>query len=298
MYHPQLMELADLARAFPRATITLNHVRGPLGIGPYADKKQETFAVWKAVIAELGKCKNVVVKLGGLGMTFGIFDFHTRETPPSSEELAHAYKPYIETCIAAFGPDRGMFESNFPPDGVSSSYAVLWNAFKLLAAGYSPDEKAKLFSGTAKRRLPPRLDRGAAGPTRSPMDSAVFFGVLDKRSSPSCPDYRAALAAADRSGLRLGVPRAMFKRDCVASEAMLTAFRSPPRWFTVLQIVAAREYSARRVIAQGHAGPCSDSHGNGPFWCASTTRAAHPVLARPHNVGVWVTGRGGSGVLL
>ena len=95
--------------------------------------------------------QNVVVKLGGLGMLFGMFDFHTRETPPSSEELARAYKPYIETCIPAFGPDRGMFESNFPPDGLSSSYAVLWNAFKLLASGYSPEDKAKLFSGTVKR---------------------------------------------------------------------------------------------------------------------------------------------------
>jgi predicted TIM-barrel fold metal-dependent hydrolase len=151
LYHPQLLELADLARAFPQTTIILNHVGGPLGIGPYADKKEETFAAWKAGVAELGKCQNVVVKLGGLGMLFGMFDFHTRETPPSSEELAHAYKPYIETCIAAFGPDRGMFESNFPPDGVSSSYAVLWNAFKLLASGYSPEDKAKLFSGTAKR---------------------------------------------------------------------------------------------------------------------------------------------------
>lgn len=151
LYHPQLLELADLARAFPQTTIVLNHVGGPLGIGPYADKKDETFALWKTGIAELGKCQNVVVKLGGLGMLFGMFDFHKRETPPSSEELARAYKPYLETCIAAFGPDRGMFESNFPPDGVSSSYAVLWNAFKRLAAGYSADEKAKLFSGTAKR---------------------------------------------------------------------------------------------------------------------------------------------------
>jgi L-fuconolactonase len=151
LYHPQLLELADLARAFPQTTIILNHVGGPLGIGPYADKKQETFAQWKTGVAELGKCQNVVVKLGGLGMLFGMFDFHKRETPPSSEELAAAYKPYLETCIAAFGPDRGMFESNFPPDGVSSSYAVLWNAFKRLAAGYSADEKTKLFSGTAKR---------------------------------------------------------------------------------------------------------------------------------------------------
>jgi predicted TIM-barrel fold metal-dependent hydrolase len=114
-------------------------------------KKDETFAQWKAGIAELGKCQNVVVKLGGLGMLFGMFDFHTREMPPSSEELARAYKPYIETCIAACGPDRGMFESNFPPDGVSSSYPMLWNAFKRLAAAFSADDKAKLFSGTARR---------------------------------------------------------------------------------------------------------------------------------------------------
>ena len=111
LYHPQLMELADLARAFPQTTIILNHVGGPLGIGPYADKKEETFAAWKAGIAELGKCQNVVVKLGGLGMLLGMFDFHTRETPPSSEELARAYKPYIETCIVAFGPDRAMFDN-------------------------------------------------------------------------------------------------------------------------------------------------------------------------------------------
>ena len=84
-------------------------------------------------------------------MPIGMFDFYTREKPPSSEDLATAYKPYIETCIAAFGVDRGMFESNFPPDGASSTYPILWNALKRLAAGYSPSEKAALFSGTAKR---------------------------------------------------------------------------------------------------------------------------------------------------
>jgi hypothetical protein len=57
LYHLQLMELADLARAFPQTTIILNHVGGPLGIRPYADRKQETFAAWKTGIAELGKCQ-------------------------------------------------------------------------------------------------------------------------------------------------------------------------------------------------------------------------------------------------
>jgi L-fuconolactonase len=151
LYHHQLTDLADLARAFPQTTIILNHVGGPIGIGPYKDKKAETFAQWKAGINEVGKSQNVVVKLGGLGMTFGMFDFYAREKPPSSTDLETAYRPYIETCIAAFGVDRSMFESNFPPDGASSSYPILWNAFKRLAAGYSASEKDKLFSGTAKR---------------------------------------------------------------------------------------------------------------------------------------------------
>jgi L-fuconolactonase len=151
LYHPQLPELADLARAFPQTTIILNHVGGPIGIGPYKERKAETFARWKAGIADVAKSANVVVKLGGLGMPMGMFDFYTREKPPASTDLADAYHPYIETCIAAFGVDRSMFESNFPPDGASSSYPILWNAFKRLAAGYSPSEKAMLFGGTAKR---------------------------------------------------------------------------------------------------------------------------------------------------
>ncbi|MBV8521242.1 MAG: amidohydrolase family protein [Acetobacteraceae bacterium] len=151
LYHTQLLELADLARAYPQTTIILNHVGGPIGIGPYKDKKAETFAQWKAGIAEVGKCQNVVVKLGGLGMLMGMFEFYDQEIPPSSAELATAYAPYIDTCIAAFGADRSMFESNFPPDAASSSYAILWNAFKRLAANYSANEKAMLFSGTAKR---------------------------------------------------------------------------------------------------------------------------------------------------
>ena len=151
LYHPQLLDLADLARAFPQTTIILNHVGGPVGIGPYKDKKAETFAQWKAGITEVGKSQNVVVKLGGLGMRFGMFDFYAREKPPSSTDLETAYRPYIETCIATFGTDRSMFESNFPPDEASSSYPILWNAFKRLAAGYSASERAMLFSGTAKR---------------------------------------------------------------------------------------------------------------------------------------------------
>jgi len=64
---------------------------------------------------------------------------------------AAAWRPYIETCITAFGPQRSMFESNFPVDKGTCSYQVLWNAFKRIAAGYSADEKTALFSGAASK---------------------------------------------------------------------------------------------------------------------------------------------------
>ncbi|WP_422001830.1 amidohydrolase family protein [Reyranella sp.] len=156
-YHPQLKEVTALARTVPQTTMVLNHCGGPLGIGPYAGKADAVFAAWKADLAELARCPNVVVKLGGLGMDIGLFvDQMKRPAPPSSEEIAAAWKPWIETCIEAFGAERCMFESNFPVDKLSTGYAVLWNAFKRLAAGASAAEKTALFSGTARSiyRLP------------------------------------------------------------------------------------------------------------------------------------------------
>jgi predicted TIM-barrel fold metal-dependent hydrolase len=151
LYHPQLPELVDLARAFPETTIVLDHVGGPLGCGPYAGRRDDVFATWKDSVRRLADCPNVVVKLGGLGMRIGPFDFHRREKPPTSADLAAAWRPYIEACITAFGADRCMFESNFPVDKVTCSYGVLWNAFKRLAAGSSARDKTALFGGTAKR---------------------------------------------------------------------------------------------------------------------------------------------------
>src|SRR5215471_21609755 len=116
MYFTQLGELVDLARAFPATPIVLNHVGGAIGIGPYAGKRDEVFAEWKGKIVELGRCPNVHIKLGGLGMRLFGFDVHNDPIAPSSERLAGLWRPYIETCIEAFGPQRAMFESNFPVD--------------------------------------------------------------------------------------------------------------------------------------------------------------------------------------
>jgi predicted TIM-barrel fold metal-dependent hydrolase len=151
LYHTQLSELASLARAFADTTIVLDHVGGPLGIGPYAGKRAEVYDIWQIGIRELAACPNVVVKLGGLAMPINGFDWHKREQPPGSDELAAALAPYVMFCIDEFGPERCMFESNFPVDKQSCSYRVLWNAFKRLAADFSTAEKAALFHDTAVR---------------------------------------------------------------------------------------------------------------------------------------------------
>ncbi len=149
LFHPQIGELTDLARAFPDTAIVLDHCGGPLGIGSYANRRDEIFVGWKASIQEIAKCANVRVKLGGLAMRLLGYDFHERPRPPSSEELAAAWRPYVEVCIEQFGPQRCMFESNFPPDKGQCSYQAIFNAFKRLAAPYSEPEKTALFSGTA-----------------------------------------------------------------------------------------------------------------------------------------------------
>lgn len=148
---PQLPECTDLARAFPGLSIVLNHIGGVAGIGAYAGRREEIFAIWRKSMAELATCPNVSVKLGGLGMEYSGFGWHEQAMPPTSEAMADATRPYYETVIELFGPDRCMFESNFPVDKVSCSYAVLWNSFKRITLAYSPAEKAKLYHDTATR---------------------------------------------------------------------------------------------------------------------------------------------------
>lgn len=150
-YHPQLPQLTELARAFPATTIILDHFGGPLGIGPYEGKRAEIFRKWKDDIAELARCPNVVAKLGGINMPINGFDWHKRPKPPGSDELVEATRDYYLHSIDKFAPNRCMFESNFPVDRASCSYAVLWNAFKKIAQRFSKEEKAAMFHDTAKR---------------------------------------------------------------------------------------------------------------------------------------------------
>lgn len=150
-YHPQLIEIADLARAFPRVTIILNHLGAPLGIGPYAGKRGEVFSQWSRGMVELARVPNVVVKMGGIGSLRSGYDWHTRAVKPSSLELAQILRPYIAHCIDTFGIERCLFESNFPVEKASNHYVNLWNAFKRITQNYSADERSALFHDNAVR---------------------------------------------------------------------------------------------------------------------------------------------------
>jgi L-fuconolactonase len=151
LLEPQLPQLIDLARRFPQIPVVLDHVGTPLGIATYEGKREQRFALWRENIQKLAQLPNVCVKLGGLAMPYCNFRSFMQTPAASPGQLASEWKPYIETCIDAFGVDRCMFESNFPVDKGSCTYPVLWNALKLIAKGYSAAEKSALFSATAAR---------------------------------------------------------------------------------------------------------------------------------------------------
>jgi L-fuconolactonase len=151
LLEPQLPQLIDLVRDFPDTPVILDHVGTPLGLASYQGRREQRFPIWRDSIRKLSALPNVAVKLGGLAMPFCNFPSFLQTPSAPSTQLAAEWKPYIETCIEAFGVQRCMFESNFPVDMGSCTYPVLWNAFKRLARDYSVAEKSALFSETAKR---------------------------------------------------------------------------------------------------------------------------------------------------
>ena len=150
-YHHQNADFAALARAVPETTMILDHFGTPLGVGPYADKREEIFEAWKDDIAEIAECPNVVAKIGGLAMPDNGFGWSERTTPATSDELVAAQRRYYLHTIKCFGPERCMFESNFPVDKLSVAYHPLYNALKKIAAGFPDDEQDAMFYRTAER---------------------------------------------------------------------------------------------------------------------------------------------------
>ena len=147
----QNQEYLQLAQACPGTTMILDHFGTPLGVGAYAGKQEEIFEQWKGDMAEIGKCENVVAKLGGLAMPDNGFGWDKNERPPTSDEFVEVQKRYYLHTIECFGPDRCMFESNFPVDKLSISYQVLWNGLKKIVADFTEAEKDAMFYATAAR---------------------------------------------------------------------------------------------------------------------------------------------------
>jgi L-fuconolactonase len=156
LYFPQLPDLCELADTFSESPIILNHLGGPIVMGPYADRG-EVLAAWRPLVAQVAQRPNVVMKLGGIGMPIYGLGWHKQPTPPTAEEVAAAWREPVRFCIEAFGVERCMFESNFPVDKFSMSYSTLWDAFALIVDDLSRDERVALFSGTANNvyRLDP-----------------------------------------------------------------------------------------------------------------------------------------------
>jgi L-fuconolactonase len=156
MFHHQIPDYCALAEAVPGTTMIFDHFGMPIGVGPYADKKEEIFAKWKDDVAALSECPNVYAKLGGLAMPDMGYGWNLRDKPASSDELVEAQSRWYDHAIQCFGPERCMFESNFPVDRQSISYRTLWNALKKIAAKYSDAEQDLMFSGVARKiyRLP------------------------------------------------------------------------------------------------------------------------------------------------
>ncbi|MGF6547009.1 L-fuconolactonase [Paraburkholderia youngii] len=151
LFFPQLPELYELAKSNPHTSFIINHCGGVLRIASYAKQREEVFDAWSRSMRTLAELPNVYVKVGGLGMRINGFEFEKGERPPSSDQLAQAWKPWIYTCIDAFGAARCMFESNFPVDKGSYPFSNGWNAFKKLTAQASPAEREALFRGTVTK---------------------------------------------------------------------------------------------------------------------------------------------------
>lgn len=165
VFHPQLDDVLDLAKAYPNANIILCHMGGPLGYGVYGGRQDEIFAAWKKSMQSIAGCENVSVKLGGVMMRLAAYDYLAMDRPPSSAEFAEYWKPYVVTCVELFGAERCMFESNFPVDKMGIGYAGMWNGFKRMVAGASDAEKRALFKDSAVRIY--RLDGGSSGQFRA-----------------------------------------------------------------------------------------------------------------------------------
>jgi predicted TIM-barrel fold metal-dependent hydrolase len=151
VWDPQLPEVADLAREFPDVGLVLNHMGLPVAVDLDRDDRMEVFRHWRELLRLVAQHPNVTCKISGLGMPVWGFGLESNARSNSSDLLAEAWRPYVETALELFGFERCMAASNYPPDSRSAGFVPLWNALKRCVVSASDDERTALFSGTAGR---------------------------------------------------------------------------------------------------------------------------------------------------
>jgi predicted TIM-barrel fold metal-dependent hydrolase len=125
-------QIKSLAAAFPNTTISLDHAGFP------RKRDSEYFAFWKQELTSLAEAPNVVIKISGLGMC-------------DPKWTVDSWRPWVMTCIEAFGVERSFFGTNWPVDRLYSSYPDVLNAYEELISGFSEAEQVAMFSANAER---------------------------------------------------------------------------------------------------------------------------------------------------
>ncbi len=129
---PQATAAARIARRFPRLQFVLVHCGQP------RDRTAAGHALWQEAIALLARLPNMSIKLSG----FGMFDRNW---------TIESLRPLVLFAIGSFGPDRVMFGSNFPVDGMMRDYAGLWHAYDAITENQGSTAREAMFYDTAAR---------------------------------------------------------------------------------------------------------------------------------------------------
>ena len=151
VFHPQIADVTDSGAGVSRHQHHHGTLRRAARLRPVCRQARRGVRRVEGVGDRAGEMSERHDEAGRHDDAAGGVRLHGAAAPPSSEELAALWRPYIETCIELFGPQRCMFESNFPVEKMGIGWAALWNAFKRLASGASAEEKQALFAGTARR---------------------------------------------------------------------------------------------------------------------------------------------------
>ncbi len=127
-----LPEAAELARAFPRVQIILNHTGLP------SDRSGPGLAAWREAMGLLAAEPNTAVKISGLGLP---------GRPWSMEDN----RQIVLDTIEIFGVERCMFASNFPVDGLVASFDTIFSGFKKMVEDLPRGKQEQLFHDNAVR---------------------------------------------------------------------------------------------------------------------------------------------------